>query len=170
MAHLYALYVRSMRRLGHQLWFAKYVKHIASKLDRALISLSRGRLSLMGPALTTMLLTTTGRKSGKRRTVPVFYVCDGANLVAACENLGLETASSWPKNLFANPVADIEIAGTVTRYLARLATPEEIERNMPKLVEMWPAHDTYLKRGGARYVFIFQAIDDAVSVDAETVA
>lgn len=170
MTHLYALYVRSMRRLGHQLWFAKYVKHIASKLDRALIRVSRGRLSLMGPALTTMLLTTTGRKSGKRRTVPVFYVHDGANLVAACENLGLETASSWPKNLFANPRADIEIAGTTKGYSARLATQCEIERNMPKLVEMWPAHETYLQRGGERYVFVFRPVDDAQAADAEVVA
>lgn len=160
---LYVLYVRSMRRLGHKLWFAKYVKHIASKLDRALIRLSRGRLSLMGPALTTMLLTTTGRKTGKRRTVPVFYVPDGENLVAACENLGLETASSWPKNLFANPAADIDIAGSAKRYLARLATGDEIERNMPKLVEMWPAHDTYLKRGGARYVFVFEPVDAVIA-------
>jgi len=161
---LYAIYVRSMRRLGHQLWFAKYVKHIASKLDRVLIRLSRGRLSLMGPALTTMLLTTTGRKTGKRRTVPVFYVCDGDNVVAACENLGLETPSSWPGNLFADPTAEIEIAGTAKSYLARLATRDEIERNMPELVTMWPAHDTYLKRGGARYVFVFEPLD-AVIVD-----
>ena len=80
---------------------------------------------MTGPEFTTMLLTTTGRKSGKQRTIPVYYVPDGKKLVAVCENFGLKTASSWPKNLLADPRARIEIAGRrrrlsiTTRYRRR---------------------------------------------------
>jgi deazaflavin-dependent oxidoreductase (nitroreductase family) len=156
---VYELYLRVTRKLGHYRWFSLFMKHVGSRLDRALIHTSRGRLSISGPEMPTMLLTTTGRKSGKERTVPVYYVRDGKNLVAVCENFGLEAASGWPKNLLADPKARIEIEGTPANYLSRPATDEEVARNMPRLIEMWPAHDTYLKRSGTRQVFIFEPVD-----------
>ena len=84
---------------------------------------------------------------------------DGKNLVAACENFGLEAVSGWPKNLLADPNVCIEIGSTSANYLGRPATGEEIARNMPKLIEMWPAHETYLKRSGARHVIVFEPVD-----------
>src|SRR6188472_4678010 len=101
-SELYGLYLRVMRRIGHYRWFSLFMKHVGSRVDRALIRASRGRFSMSGPALPTMLLTTRGRRSGKDRTVPLHYVRDGKNLVAACENFGLKAASSWPKNLLAD--------------------------------------------------------------------
>jgi len=109
--------------------------------------------------MATMLLTTKGRRSGKERTTPVSYVRDGPNLVAACENFGLEVASDWPKNLLADAYARIQIGATTSEYRARIATDAEIARSMPRLVEMWPAHDTYLERTGTRYVFVFQPVE-----------
>jgi deazaflavin-dependent oxidoreductase (nitroreductase family) len=156
---MYELYLRVARRLGHYRWFSLFMKHGGSQADRALIRVSRGRLSISGPAMPTMLLTTTGRKSGKERTVPVYYVRDGKNLVAVCENFGLEAASGWPKNLLADPKAHIEIDGTTASYLSRPATEEEVAQNMPRLTEMWPAHDTYQKRSGTRQVFVFEPVD-----------
>lgn len=156
---MYGLYLRMSRGLGHYRWFSVFMKHVGSRVDRALIHASRGRLSISGPAMPTVLLTTKGKKSGKERTVPVYYVRDGKNLVAVCENFGLDTASSWPTNLRADPKARIEIDGTTGNYLSRPATDEEVARNMPRLIEMWPAHDTYVKRSGTRKVFVFEPVD-----------
>ena len=89
MSELSELYLRVMRRIGHYRWFSLFMKHVGSRVDRALIRASRGRFSMSGPQLPTMLLTTRGRRSGKDRTVPLHYVRDGKNLVAACENFGL---------------------------------------------------------------------------------
>ena len=61
--------------------------------------------------------------------------------------------------MLANPQTRIEIEGTAANYLARPATEEETARNMPRLTEMWPAHDTYLTRSGKRYVFVFEPVD-----------
>jgi hypothetical protein len=72
------------------------------------------------------------QKSGKERTVPLRYVRDGRNLVAACENFGLDTSSSWPENLCADPQARIEIDGTAANYLSLPATDKEIARTMPR--------------------------------------
>jgi deazaflavin-dependent oxidoreductase (nitroreductase family) len=155
-------YARLLRRLGHSRRFTPVIKHVLSKVDRVLIRASGGRWSVSGRQFTTMLLTTTGRTSGKDRTVPVYYVRDGRNLVVACENLGLRAASQWPKNLFADPAARIEVDGTVAAYRARLATQQEVDRNMPRLAGMWPAHDTYLQRTGTRYVFVFEPTGAAI--------
>jgi deazaflavin-dependent oxidoreductase (nitroreductase family) len=112
-----------------------------------------------GSEMPTMLLTTTGRRTGKERTVPLNYVRDGKSLVAVCENFGMDTASSWPYNLLADPKARIEIDGTAASYLSRPATEDEVDRNMRRLIEMWPAHDTYVKRSGTRKVFVFEPVD-----------
>ena len=154
-------YWRVTQWAGQYRWFSLFMKHVGSRADRALIRASRGRLTISGPHATTMLLTTRGRRSGKDRTVPVYYVRDDTNLVAACENFGLKTASSWPKNLLADPLARIEIGDSAGNYRARLATDGEIARNMPRLLDMWPAHDTYLKRSGTRHVFVFEPVDAA---------
>ena len=153
---LYELYVGVMRRVGHYRWFSLFMKHVGSRVDRALIRASRGRFSMSGPALPTMLLTTRGRKSGKDRTIPLHYVRDGKNVVAACENFGLEAASSWPKNLLADPKARIEIGGTAANYLSRPATQDEVARVMPRLIEMWPAHDSHMEHNGVRHVIVFE--------------
>jgi deazaflavin-dependent oxidoreductase (nitroreductase family) len=77
-------------------------------------------------------------------------------VVAACENFGLEKASNWPKNALANPNVTVQIGASVKQFRARLATDEEAARNMPRLVDIWPAHDTYRERSGQRYVFVFE--------------
>jgi deazaflavin-dependent oxidoreductase (nitroreductase family) len=152
----FGFYTRLAQRLGHYRWFALMMKHVGCKMDRALFRASGGRLWLSGPALPTMLLTTTGRKTGKERTVPVYYVRDGQNLVAACEDFGLEKASNWPKNILADPHVKVQIGKSLKEYWVRLATDEETTRNMPRLVDMWPAHNTYQERSGRRFVFVFQ--------------
>jgi deazaflavin-dependent oxidoreductase (nitroreductase family) len=155
----YELYLRVMRRIGHYGWFSLIMKHVGSRVDRALIRASRGRLSMSGPKIATMLLTTKGRKTGKDRTVPLHYVRDGKNLLAACENFGLQAASSWPKNLLAHPTARVEIGGSAADYVSRPATAEEVARNMPRLIEMWPAHDSHMERNGVRHVIVFAPVD-----------
>lgn len=155
------IYTRVMRRAGHGRWFAIMIKHAGSKVDTALYRASRGRLTLAGPALPTMLLTTRGRKTGKDRTVPVFFVRDGDRLVAACENFGLGTTSSWPVNLRAHPYATIQIGSRVARYRARPATEDEYDRNMPRLLADWPAHETYRERTGVRHVMVFEPLPAA---------
>jgi deazaflavin-dependent oxidoreductase (nitroreductase family) len=151
-----SLFAKFARRIGHHRWFSWTMKHVGSKLDRVLYRASAGRLWLSGPEMPTMLLTTKGRKTGKRRTVPVYYVHDGENLVAACENFGLQHASCWPINALAHPQVEAQIGACVQGYRARLATAEETARNMPLLLDMWPAHNTYLERSGQRYVFVFE--------------
>ena len=158
MRRLLDAYVSIVRLLGHQTWFAVFTKRIGCKLDQLLYQATGGGVGLTGAPRETMLLTTHGRKSGLERTVILFFVRDGANVAAACENFGLTTGSGWPKNLLADPQSRIQIGDTIGAYHARLATPEEMRCIVPKLAQQWPAHETYRRRTGQQYVFIFEPV------------
>ena len=113
-----------------------------------------------GSELPTMLLTTTGRRTGKERTVPLNYVRDGKNLVAVCENFGMDTASSWPYNLIADPNARLEIDGTAANCLSRPATEDEVGPQYAEADRDVASHDTYVKRSGTRKVCrVFGRVD-----------
>lgn len=81
----------------------------------------------MGPER-VLLLTTTGRKSGQRHTVPVSYFEDGSMLFVIASNAGRESHPAWYLNLTSHPNADIEIKRSRRQVMARVATPEERER------------------------------------------
>lgn len=101
-----------------------------------------GRLA-GGPVL---LLTTTGRKSGRERTVPLLYLPDGQDLVVVGSNGGAATHPAWWLNLQTNPEATIEIGGRRTRVRAEKASPEEKERLWPGLVDMYSGYEDYRRR------------------------
>lgn len=69
--------------------------------------LTRGRV--MGKfGLPVLLLTTTGRRTGMRRTAPLLYHEDrGATLVVASNNGGPNNPD-WYHNLVANPIVEVE--------------------------------------------------------------
>src|SRR5215216_2208525 len=50
-----------------------------------------------------LLLTTTGRKSGKQRTTPLLYIKDGDNLAIVASNGGADRPPTWWLNLKGNP-------------------------------------------------------------------
>jgi deazaflavin-dependent oxidoreductase (nitroreductase family) len=152
------IYLRTLQRMGHARWFAVTTRYAACKIDKVLFRVSRGRWTLSGRAAPIMLLTTRGRKTGKDRTVPVYFVRDGDHLVSTCENFGLSAASSWPLNLRADPRATIQIGSREARYRARPATPEEYDRCVPRLLADWPAHETYRERSGVRHVVVFEPV------------
>ena len=149
-----------MRRVGHYRWFSLFMKHVGSRVDRALIRASRGRFSMSGPALPTMLLTTTGRTSGQRSNGSAALPARWQEPHRRLRELrATSSLPSWPKNLLADPKARIEIGGTAANYLSRPATEEEVARNMPRLIEMWPAHDSHMEHNGVRHVIVFEPMD-----------
>lgn len=151
-------YARILRWLGRQRWFAA-IGRWAAPLDRRLYRLTGGKLSLTGPtgvAFSTLLLSTTGRRSGEIRTTPVMYLRDGERFVITSENFGQRRPASWPFNLEANPSATVQVGRRVIECEARKASEEETERYWPRFVEKWPAHESYLSRSGVRKMFVLE--------------
>ena len=74
-------YARLLKAIGSRRWFAAVASKIASPLDRLVYRLSRGRRLATPTSVPTFFLTTIGRRTGRRRTVPVSFVVDNGDYV-----------------------------------------------------------------------------------------
>jgi deazaflavin-dependent oxidoreductase (nitroreductase family) len=99
--------------------------------------------SAVRQAAPVCLLTTTGRKSGRPRTVPLIYLQDGPDIVVVASQAGLPTNPQWYGNLTANPVVQLEIGKRRSDRRARTATSDERARLWPKLVELYADYNSY---------------------------
>lgn len=92
-----------------------------------------------------LLLTTTGRRSGRPRTVPVMYV-PGAEPVLVASNGGSPSHPSWYLNLRAEPRAEIEIEGRREEVVGRTVGGEKREPLWRQAVAIYPAYAAYQRR------------------------
>jgi deazaflavin-dependent oxidoreductase (nitroreductase family) len=122
---------------------AKAGFRIFTGLHAAIYRLSGGRLwNKMGQA-PTLLLTTTGRKSGKERVTPLLYLGDGDNLVIVASMGGAAQNPGWWHNLRDNPEARVQIGKRTLRVRAEQADAAERARLWPRLVAMFPNYAEY---------------------------
>ena len=96
-----------------------------------------------GPVL---LLTVTGRRTGRKRTTPLLYIRDGANFVAAASNGGMDWDPAWWLNLQANPVAEVKVGPRVYPVRAERAHAAERARLWPLMNRMFSGYDNYQRR------------------------
>ena len=93
--------------------------------------LTGGRLGLSRPKPDhwgTMCLTTTGRRTGKERSVMLGYFEDDPNLVALAVNAWADTEPAWWRNLQAHSGATVEIKDGSRLVRARAAVGDERAR------------------------------------------
>jgi deazaflavin-dependent oxidoreductase (nitroreductase family) len=94
----------------------------------------------------TLLLTTTGRKSGEPRTAPLIYAPDGDDYVVVASKGGSDTPPAWYVNLEANPEVEVQVMGDVFKAHARTANAEEKARLWRTMVAEWPDYDAYQEK------------------------
>lgn len=92
------------------------------------------------------LLTTTGRKSGQPRTLPLIYLADGERIVLVASQGGLPRNPLWFDNLAAQPDVRFRTPSGEGRYRARIAAPAEKAALWPRLVAIYRDYDDYQKR------------------------
>ncbi len=92
-----------------------------------------------------LLLSTTGRKSGRPRTTPLQYLEDGENMVVVASNGGNSWHPAWSLNLERKPQAEVQVGNKKMRVNAEKAEGEERERLWLLLVEMYSGYEGYQK-------------------------
>ena len=92
-----------------------------------------------------LLLTTTGRKSGRPRTTPLLYLRDGEDLVVVASFGGNDRHPAWWLNLERNPEAEVQVGNEKKRVRAEKAKAEERSRLWPLLVDLYANYDQYQK-------------------------
>jgi len=141
-----SMFGRAVRRLGSSR-FGRLVlgPKMLTRIDAFLHRVTGGRAMAADLLFDTLMLTTTGRKSGEPRTTPLARMdLDGTPVVIA-SNFGRESHPGWSLNLLADPDAIVEEDGVTRPVVARLLTDEERERVWPQAVAIWPGYDTYRK-------------------------
>ena len=131
------------------------IGHVFSPLQRHLLVATGGRVSLTG-RLPVLLLTATGRRSGRPRTIPLIFVRDGDDLIVCNVRPPSERPNPWPLNVRANPNVSVQIRGVTEQRVAREALGEEIEQYWPRLVETWPAYEGFFAETHERSIFVLQ--------------
>ncbi len=115
------------------------VTRVHSMLYRSSNGVIGGRIA-NSPVL---LLTTTGRRSGNQRTVPLLYLMDGRNVVLVASNGGALRHPTWWLNLQTTSEAWIQIKGIRRRVKAEQASATEKQRLWPRLTAMYPGYKRY---------------------------
>jgi F420H(2)-dependent quinone reductase len=113
------------------------------RLNTPVYRLTRGRLMNKVGRAPVMLLTTTGRRSGKPRTAPVLYGEDGERLVVISSNGGNHNQPGWAYNLKADPDADVDVRGRRRAMRARVAEGEERARLWRMMNDQYAGFDDY---------------------------
>jgi deazaflavin-dependent oxidoreductase (nitroreductase family) len=149
-------YTALLRRLGNHRWFAA-LGRLLTPLDRRLYRLSRGRWSVVGRhELPSLLITTTGRKSGLPRTQPLLYATDGDGYVVVGSNWGQAQHPAWSANLLAEPNARVTLGDREVPVHATLAGGAERDRLWKLLEEIWPGYAAYAVRAEGREIRVFR--------------
>ena len=93
-----------------------------------LYRLSRGKFANRIANLPILLLTTTGRKSGKERTTPLTFIKDGEDYVITASIGGMDWNPAWYHNLKDNPQVKIEVGDRTLNASAVITEGEERNR------------------------------------------
>jgi F420H(2)-dependent quinone reductase len=113
------------------------------KLNVPVYRLSGGKLMNKVGTGPVLLLTSTGRHSGQKRTAPVLYLKDEERFVVIGSNAGNVRAPAWSYNLKANPDAEVEVGRERHLVRARVAEGEERTELWRKVNQMYEGFDDY---------------------------
>src|SRR2546421_11382638 len=90
-------------------------------------------------------LTTTGRKSGKQRTVHLLYIRDGSSYVVTASNGGRQRHPGWFFNVRSNPQVTLHVQDTQVSAVAEVAGPEKRKELWARLLSIAPFYGGYEK-------------------------
>jgi deazaflavin-dependent oxidoreductase (nitroreductase family) len=94
----------------------------------------------------SLLLTTTGRKSGEKYVFPLFYGQDRGSYIVVASKGGASEHPGWYRNLVANPDVEVQVGTQKLKAKARTAVGDERVRLWEKALKFWPPYADYQKK------------------------
>lgn len=95
------------------------------------------------PGVFTLLLSTTGRRTGKARTTPLIYGEHDGDYVVIASRGGADRHPDWYLNLRESPEVEVQVGADVFAATARTASDDQKARLWPMMAEIWPDYDAY---------------------------
>jgi deazaflavin-dependent oxidoreductase (nitroreductase family) len=125
--------------------FRKFLKPF-SKLNCIIYQWTNGRLMGRLKGRPIMLVTMTGAKTGKKRTIPLMYVPYKEGVIVVASQGGSPRSPVWYRNLVADPDVVVQYRSRKINLRAREIGDEERVRVWPVCVEHYHEYDDYQKR------------------------
>lgn len=124
--------------------FARTAHH----LDRWVLRATGGRSTLAGivAGIPMITVTSTGRRSGLARTLPLLGVPLGDDLALVGTNFGQATVPAWYLNLTADPHGEVTYRDRTVPVVAREADPDDWEVALRTAASIYPGYDAYRAR------------------------
>ena len=129
---------------------------ILPPLERLLELLTGGRVQLSALLVPSLVLHTTGAKSGESRDAPLMYTPDGhGRAIVAGTNFAGTRHPAWTTNLLAHPDAAITVRGRRMVVRAHLIPTDERDAAWARIEAQWPGYRGY-ERDSGRTVRLFR--------------
>jgi deazaflavin-dependent oxidoreductase (nitroreductase family) len=109
-----------------------------------------GEVGYLWNGVPTLLLTTTGRKTGRERTSALIFGTDGDDHLVVASKGGAPEHPQWYRNLSAHPGATIQVRDRTLSVTARTASGDERARLWKIMTGIWPNYDVYQTRTDRR--------------------
>ena len=94
----------------------------------------------------TLILTTTGRKSGEPRSTPLIYGRSGDDYVVVASKGGSDDPPAWYLNREADPQAEIRVKADRLPVRSRVAATDDKPGLWTTMTAEWPADDEYQQK------------------------
>jgi deazaflavin-dependent oxidoreductase (nitroreductase family) len=98
------------------------------------------------PGVYTLILTTTGRRTGQERPAPLIYGRHGEDYVVVASKGGAPEPPAWYLNLQQRPEVQVQVGAERFPARARTATGEEKADLWPQMTGIWPQYDEYQQK------------------------
>lgn len=153
---------RGLRRFGASPLGSWLLARLLLHLDRPMYRITRGRhtLASLVSGLPVVILTTTGARSGRARSVPVLGLPTPDGMVVIASNYGRSHHPAWYHNLHSRPEGVVSVEGTTRRFRAYEAEGEQRARIWTKALEVYPGFSRYERRASPRRIAVF-VLEDA---------
>lgn len=116
-------------------------------LGTYLYRISNGKIGGRISGLDVLLLSTTGRKTGKPRTTPLGYFKDPqGSYVIVGSNAGFDTHPAWFYNLRSQPHVTIQVKDKQLEVDAEVAGPQKRDQLWSQLIKLAPFYNNYTKK------------------------
>ena len=116
-------------------------------IHRVVLTASRGRVGRRVLGMQAVELHSTGRRSGRRRSVMLTApISEPGRVVLIASKGGDDRHPDWYHNILADPDVELTIEGSTSRWRARTASPEERVELWPRVVATYKGYAGYQKR------------------------
>jgi deazaflavin-dependent oxidoreductase (nitroreductase family) len=107
---------------------------------------SAGEVGYLWNGVPTLLLTATGRRTGRKLTSPLIFARDGDDYLIVASMGGAPRHPKWFLNLQAKPEAEIQVKAETLPVVAHAASATEKPRLWKIVTDVWPNYDVYQSR------------------------